>query len=62
MGLSDKLAKQILIALLHSVHRKKKSVFAFDGVRTGLDATSLDDSDLEFAQMRLRILSGYMDF
>ena len=49
-----------MIALLHSGFTGKKSaVFAFDGdTYQGLDATSLDDSDLEFAQTRLRILSG----
>ena len=37
----------------------KQAVLAFKGdVYTGLDADSMNESDLEFAQSRLRILSG----
>tara|TARA_B100000073_G_scaffold340843_1_gene341247 strand:+ start:1424 stop:2185 length:762 start_codon:yes stop_codon:yes gene_type:complete len=60
MGLSDKLAKLNFDRFAAFGSQEKKSaVFAFDGdTYQGLDATSLDDSDLEFAQTRLRILSG----
>jgi uncharacterized protein len=37
----------------------RQAIFAFKGdVYTGLDAYSMDESDLEFAQQHLRILSG----
>ena len=60
MGLSDKLAKLNFDRFAaFGTQEKKPAVFAFDGdTYQGLDATSLDDSDLEFAQTRLRILSG----
>ena len=60
MGLSDKPAKLNFDRFATFGSQEKKSaVFAFDGdTYQGLDATSLDDSDLEFAQTRLRILSG----
>ena len=60
MGLSDKLAKLNFDRFAaFGTQDKKSAVFAFDGdTYQGLDATSLDDSDLEFAQTRLRILSG----
>ncbi|WP_462159261.1 peroxide stress protein YaaA [Pseudoalteromonas sp. GB56] len=37
----------------------KQAIFAFNGdVYTGLDASTLDDSSIEYAQQHLRILSG----
>ena len=60
MRLSDKLAKLNFDRFAAFGSQEKKSAgFAFDGdTYQGWDATSLDDSDLEFAQTRLRILSG----
>ena len=60
MGLSDKLAKLNFDRFASFGSQEKKSaVFAFDGdTYQGLDAGSLDEGDLKFAQDRLRILSG----
>ena len=60
MGLSEKLAKLNFDRFASFGSQEKKSaVFAFDGdTYQGLDAGSLDETDLEFAQDRLRILSG----
>ncbi|MDB2705344.1 peroxide stress protein YaaA [Pseudomonadota bacterium] len=64
MKLSDKLAG-LNVARFQTwqtpfdLENAKQAVLAFKGdVYTGLDTDSLDDSDLEFAQQHLRILSG----
>lgn len=64
MKLSDKLAA-LNVARFNDWHtpfnldNAKQAVLAFNGdVYTGLDAKSLDDKGLEFAQKHLRILSG----
>ncbi|WP_296259425.1 MULTISPECIES: peroxide stress protein YaaA [unclassified Pseudomonas] len=42
-----------------TVKNAKQAILAFKGdVYTGLDAETLDDSDLEYAQQHLRMLSG----
>ena len=46
-------------ALLADQENAKQALLAFTGdVYTGLDAPSFDDSDFDFAQQHLRILSG----
>jgi cytoplasmic iron level regulating protein YaaA (DUF328/UPF0246 family) len=64
MKLSDKLAG-LNVARFQTwqtpfdLDNAKQAVLAFKGdVYTGLDTDSLDESDLEFAQQHLRILSG----
>lgn len=64
MSLSDKLAA-LNVARFQSwsipfdLNNAKQAVLAFKGdVYTGLDADSLDDAALEYAQKHLRILSG----
>jgi cytoplasmic iron level regulating protein YaaA (DUF328/UPF0246 family) len=64
MGISDKLA-MLNAERFNSFEfpftgdNARPAVFAFNGdVYSGLDAYSLDDSALEFAQSHLRILSG----
>jgi len=64
MKLSDKLAG-LNVARFQTwqtpfdLDNAKQAVLAFKGdVYTGLDADSLDESDLEFTQQHLRILSG----
>lgn len=64
MKLSDKLSG-LNAARFHewqtpfNLDNAKQAVLAFKGdVYTGLDAESLDDKELEFAQQHLRILSG----
>lgn len=64
MKLSDKLAA-LNVARYDSWHppfdldNAKQAVLAFKGdVYTGLDADTLDESGIEFAQQHLRILSG----
>jgi hypothetical protein len=64
MKLSDKLAA-LNVARFNdwqtpfSLDNAKQAALAFNGdVYTGLDANSLDDAGLEFAQTHLRILSG----
>jgi cytoplasmic iron level regulating protein YaaA (DUF328/UPF0246 family) len=64
MKLSDKLAKLNLARYQawqtpFTPANAKQSILAFKGdVYTGLDADSLDNQGLEFAQQHLRILSG----
>ncbi len=64
MKLSDKLAELNLARYQawqtpFTLTNAKQSVLAFKGdVYTGLDADSLDEQGLEFAQRHLRILSG----
>lgn len=64
MKLSDKLAALNMsrFQMWHTpfnLDNAKQALFAFKGdVYTGLDADSLDDAGLEFAQQHLRILSG----
>lgn len=64
MGISDKLAG-LNVARFSSwatpfdQENAKQAIFAFNGdVYAGLEAESFNDGDLEFAQQRLRILSG----
>lgn len=64
MGISDKLA-DLNAARFQSWHQPftvdnaKQAVHAFNGdVYAGLDANSLTEDDLSFAQQHLRILSG----
>lgn len=64
MKLSDKLAA-LNVARFNDWHtpftldNAKQAVLAFNGdVYTGLNAETLDDAGLEFAQQHLRILSG----
>ena len=64
MSVSDKIA-ELNVERYHSFKRPfnlknaKQAVLAFRGdVYTGLDADSFDETDLEFAQKHLRILSG----
>ncbi len=64
MKISDKLA-QLNVARYASwstpftLENAKQALFAFQGdVYTGLDAASLNDDDLAFAQQHLRMLSG----
>jgi len=64
MKLSDKLAA-LNVARFNdwqtpfNLDNAKQAVLAFNGdVYTGLDAGSLDEAGLEFAQIHLRILSG----
>lgn len=43
----------------HNVQNSKQAIFSFKGdVYTGLDASTLDKNDLEYAQSHLIILSG----
>ena len=64
MKLSDKLAglNMVRFQTWHSpfnLDNAKQALLAFKGdVYTGLDASTLDDTGLEFAQHHLRILSG----
>lgn len=64
MKISDKLAglnaaRFAQWAQPFTTNNAKQAVFAFNGdVYTGLDATSLNDETLEYAQQNLRILSG----
>ncbi|HSG02398.1 MAG TPA: peroxide stress protein YaaA [Marinobacterium sp.] len=64
MKLSDKLALLNVARYQswtteHNFHNARQALLAFKGdVYTGLDAESLSESDLEFAQQHLRILSG----
>jgi len=64
MKISDKLAglNAARFAEWHpdfTPENAKQALLAFKGdVYTGLDGASLDDADFEFAQKRLRILSG----
>ncbi|CAI8224449.1 MAG: Uncharacterised protein [Glaciecola sp. HTCC2999] len=64
MGISDKLAllnaqRFASFDLPFTADNARPAVFAFNGdVYTGLDAGSMNDADIEFAQTHLRILSG----
>ena len=64
MSISDKLAtlNANRFAEFHTPFTKKnarQAVYAFNGdVYTGLDAYSLNEKDMAFAQQHLRILSG----
>jgi hypothetical protein len=64
MGISDKLAtlnaeRFNSFELPFSPHNARPALFAFNGdVYTGLDAYSMDDASIKFAQSHLRILSG----
>jgi len=64
MSLSDKLAGLNLSRFQSwstpfNADNAKQAILAFDGdVYTGLDATTLDEAGLTFAQQHLRILSG----
>ena len=64
MSLSDKLAGLNLSRFQSwetpfNADNAKQAMLAFNGdVYTGLDATTLDEADLTFAQQHLRILSG----
>lgn len=64
MKLSDKLAALNVARYAswqqdHDTHNARQALLAFKGdVYTGLDAATLSETDLEFAQQHLRILSG----
>ena len=64
MSISDKLAdlnanRYAEWSLPFTTENAKQAVLAFNGdVYTGLDATSLSENDLNYAQSHLRILSG----
>ena len=64
MKLSDALAELNVkrykdFALPFTVENTKQALYAFRGdVYTGIDADTLTDKDLKFAQKHLRILSG----
>lgn len=64
MKISDKLASLNAVRFNEwqqpfNTKNAKQAVFAFNGdVYSGLDATTLKDSALEYAQQHLRILSG----
>ncbi len=64
MKISDKLAGLNAArfsewAQPFTIDNAKQAIFAFNGdVYTGLDASTLDDSAIEYAQQHLRILSG----
>ncbi|MDP8163471.1 peroxide stress protein YaaA [Pasteurella skyensis] len=64
MKISDKLATLNAVRfaewqLEHNENNAKQALFAFKGdVYTGLDATSLTTTEIEFAQSHLAILSG----
>jgi cytoplasmic iron level regulating protein YaaA (DUF328/UPF0246 family) len=64
MKLSDKLASLNVARYeswepQHTADNARQAILAFKGdVYTGLDAESLSDNDLAFAQQHLRILSG----
>lgn len=64
MGISDKLAllnaqRFASFDLPFTADNARPAVFAFNGdVYAGLDAGSMNDADIEFAQTHLRILSG----
>lgn len=64
MNISDKLAglnaaRFASWSVPFDTENAKQAVLAFNGdVYTGLEAQSLSDSDLEFAQQHMRILSG----
>ena len=64
MSISDKLAGLNAARFAewtktHNEENARAAIFAFKGdVYTGLDAESLSDADIEFAQSHLRMLSG----
>ncbi len=64
MSISDKLAslnvaRFIEWQLVHDQQNSKPALFAFKGdVYTGLDAQTLTEAQVEYAQNHLRILSG----
>ena len=64
MGLSERLADQTYarfqdFATPFDLSNARQAIFAFKGdTYLGLDAGSLDDDDLDYAQDHLRILSG----
>ena len=64
MGISDKLAllnaqRFATFDLPFTADNARPAVFAFNvDVDSGLDAASMHDADIEFAQTHLRILSG----
>lgn len=64
MSISDKLADLNVARFQafqksHSGHHAKQAMYAFTGdVYVGLDATSLSEKEVQFAQDHLRILSG----
>ncbi|GGW97073.1 peroxide stress protein YaaA [Alteromonas halophila] len=64
MGISDKLAtlnanRFAEFSTPFTKGNARQAVYAFNGdVYTGLDAYSLNDKDMQFAQAHLRILSG----
>ncbi|MCW8091771.1 peroxide stress protein YaaA [Alteromonas sp. ASW11-130] len=64
MSISDKLAtlnanRFSNFTLPFTIENAKQALFAFNGdVYTGLDAYSLDDDTIHYAQSHLRILSG----
>ncbi len=64
MGLSDKLAHLNTTRFQHwqlpfNADNARPAIYAFKGdVYTGLDAYSLNKSDMKFAQQHLRMLSG----
>ena len=64
MGISDKLAvlnanRFAEFSTPFTTENARQALFAFNGdVYTGLDAYSLKDTDIDYAQRHLRILSG----
>lgn len=64
MGISDKLAvlnanRFAEFSTPFTAENARQALFAFNGdVYTGLDAYSLNDNDISYAQRHLRILSG----